>query len=59
VVGARRVIGRLNWTELPAAIIADARSLLCTPCTAHKTYGHRGERHGTSVQVWMQSYPPA
>lgn len=57
VVGARRVIGRLSWPELPAAIIADARSLLGTPRTAHKNYGHHGERGGTSVHLWMQSYP--
>jgi hypothetical protein len=59
IVGADRLVGRLGWPELPATVIADARSLLGTPGTVHRSYGRHGERDGTDAEVWMQSYPAA
>jgi len=53
VIGADRVAGRLSWPELPAQIVADARSMLGSRRAVHRTY-----RLGTDeVQVWMQSNP--
>jgi len=57
VIGADRVAGRLGWPELPAQVIDDARSMLGSGRTVHRTYclGRDGRRAG--VQVWMQAYP--
>jgi hypothetical protein len=57
VIGADRVAGRLSWPELPAQVVDDARSMLGSGRTVHRTYwlGRGGRDAG--VQVWMQSYP--
>ena len=57
VIGADRVAGRLSWPELPAQVIDDARSMLGSGRTAHRTYCLGSDGPSAGVQVWMQSYP--
>src|SRR5262249_25442415 len=53
VIGADRVAGRLSGPEWPARVVDDARSMLGSGRTVHRTYC----LGGVGVQVWMQSYP--
>ena len=57
VIGADRVVGRLRSPELPAQVIDDARSMLGSGRTVHRTYCLRRDGRSAGVQVWMQAYP--
>lgn len=59
VVGADHVIGQPGRSALPEAVIQDARSLLGHRHTAPRTYSPGGDKDGTSIRVWMASYPQA
>lgn len=59
VVGEGHVAGPASRPGLPPAVIQDARSLLGRRRTASRTYGPGGEKGGTAIRVWMQSYPQA
>jgi len=49
--------GRLSWPELPAQVVDDARSMLGSGRTVHRTYCPGSDGRTAGVQVWMQSYP--
>ena len=55
VIGADRVAGRLSWPELPAQVIDDARSMLGSRRTVHRTYCLGRDGSSAGFQVWMQS----